>query len=253
MKFWLSVMFGVSVLFDLGASEMSRQQYLALVEKYPGTFLPRGEAHHGEIEIIVDPIRMEAIEQRTGRTVGVIASDPYWLWINDACLFPSGREGVYGRIIWVHSLDNIQGVAVLPVMPDGKIALNCNFRHASRTWEIECPRGGAEKGESSEQAARREALEETGLEIGQCYKLGEMAADTGVLGTIVPIYAAEVIGQQESRPEDGEAIDQIVTLTTEEILAAFRQGYLTCTIHGKEQRVPFRDPFLAYAILLYKQ
>jgi len=158
----------------LGASEASRQEYLELIKRYPSLVQPLGQASKGEIEILLDTDKMAAIEKSTGREVGIVAKDKYWLWINDACLFPSGHEGVYGRIFWTKSLDSTPGVAVMPVMPDGKIALNCNFRHATRSWEIELPRGVVNPGEAVEAAARREAMEETGMIIDSLMQLGSI-------------------------------------------------------------------------------
>ncbi len=114
------------------ASEASRQDYLELVKQYPQLVTPRGNASQGEIEIVLEADKMASIEKKTGRDVGVVQRDKYWLWINDACKFPSGHEGVYGRILWVKALESTPGVAVMPILPDGRIALNCNFRHATR-------------------------------------------------------------------------------------------------------------------------
>lgn len=236
----------------LNASDASRQQYLELISRHPAAASPQGVAANGEIEIILDPHKMAVIEKRTGRDVGVVAQDNYWIWLNDACLFPNGKEGVYGRILWVKSLESTPGVAVMPIMPDGTIVLNCNFRHATRTWEIELPRGGINKDESIEAAARRETVEETGMVIDSLYLLGELPPDTGISNTVVPIFAAKVVKQETPEREDSEAIEEILTLSPDTIKKAFVKGYHTCKIRGVETPVYFRDPFLAYALLLYE-
>lgn len=234
------------------ASEISRKEYLDLSKRYSNFIQPSGDASKGEIEIILDNDRMEAIEKATGREVGIIAQDNYWLWVNDACRFPNGNEGVYGRILWVNSLESSAGVVVMPILPDGKIVLNCNFRHATRSWEIELPRGRLESGESQEDAARRETMEETGMIIDCLTLLGEITPDSGVINTVNPIYMATVIEQHNAQHEDSEAIEEILSLTLNEIKLAFLNGYYICNIRGVEKKVAFRDPFLAYAILLYE-
>lgn len=90
----------------LQADEISRHRYLELAEQYPHLVLPRGDAIRGEIEILLDEEQMALIEKKSGRDVGVLREDPYWIWINDACKFPSGNEGVYGRIFWVRGLES---------------------------------------------------------------------------------------------------------------------------------------------------
>lgn len=245
-------LFLLLTISSLTASEISRAHYFELIQQYPNLVLPQGNAAKGEIEIILDNDKMAQIEQATGREVGLIFRDKYWFWINDACLFPNGKEGIYGRIIWNNSLENFGGVAVMPIVENGKVALNCNFRHATRSWEIELPRGGVEKGENVEKAVKRETLEETGMVVQNLIKLGEMTPDTGLTNTIVPIYVAKVVKRQEAQPEDSEAIEEILTLSIPEIKKAFSKGYHLCTIRGEKVRVNFRDPFLAYALVLYE-
>lgn len=243
----------ICLMFNsIEASDVTRQLYLDLAAKCPRLVHPQGLAVKGEIEILLDPKEMLAIEQKTGRDVGIIMRDKYWLWVNDACRFPSGQEGVYGRILWVKALEGTPGVAVMPILPDGRIVLNCNYRHGTRSWEMELPRGCVNLGESAEDAARRETLEETGMRIEKLIKLGECPSDTGITGTLVPIYAAKVIEKIDAEVDGTEAIEEIVALTVAQIKQALVQGYHTCTIRGKEQRVPFRDLFLAYAVLLYE-
>lgn len=238
--------------FPIEAGESTRQEYLHLVNRFPLLLSSQGDAAKGEIQVVLDPQKMAMIEKSTGREVGVVMQDKYWLWVNDACIFPSGHEGVYGRILWVNSLTSCPGVAVMPILPDGKVALNCNFRHATRSWEIELPRGGVNVGETVEAAAKRETLEETGLVVNDLILLGELATDTGLTGTVVPIYAANVVERQDSHHEASEAIEKILFLSIAEIKQAFLQGTYTCMVRGEEKQIPFRDAFLAYAILQYE-
>ncbi len=256
MKHILKLLF-VTILFlgqqTLTCSEASRQEYLELAKKYPRLISSQGDASKGEIEIILDSKKIEAIEKATGREVGVMQKDRYWLWVNDACLFPNGKEGVYGRILWVGSLVSSPSVAVMPILPDGRIALTCCFRHATRSWEIELPSGLVEPGERSEDAARREVLEETGMVVDHIEFLGGVTPDSGVETSVVPIFAAQVLSQEEPQLEDSEAIEQTLALTVEEIQKAFKEGFYKIDFRGEKKEVFFRDPFLSYALLIYLQ
>jgi ADP-ribose pyrophosphatase len=194
---------------------------------------------------------MAAIEAATGRDVGVMKRDKYWLWVNDACAFPNGKKGVYGRFMWMRSLEGAPGVAVMPILSDGKIVLNCNFRHATRSWEIELPRGVVDHGEDVEAAARRETLEETGMVVESLMLLGEITPDTGVANTIVPVFAANVGEKMVPQQQESEAIEEVLALSMQEIKHAFLQGYYECNVRGIQKKIPFRDPFLAYAIFMH--
>ncbi len=238
-------LFFVSVTFG---NEARIQSYLELLNRYPQTLGPFGQFQDKEIEIIRDPKKIAEIEIEMGRKVGIIAQDRYWIWINDAVKFPSGKNGIYGRLLWVKSLTGSPGVAVMALLPDKRIVLNCNYRHATRSWELELPRGTVEPNESLEQAAKREVKEETGMVVDALHLLGEMTPDTGLTNTIVPIYMAKVTAQQKSSPEESEAIASILALSQTEIEKGFLEGFMTLEIAGKKQKVHVRDPFLAFAL-----
>lgn len=245
-RFLLFFLCGYSGLI---ANEASRQEYLTLIQSHPEVVMPIGSAAKGEIEILLDPNKMTAIEEATGRDVGVLKSDSHWIWLNDACKFPDGREGVVGRIL-AKNLQRYPGAAVVPVLEDGKIVLNCEFRHSTRNWELEMPRGGVKPGESLEAAARREVLEETGMVVDQLIRLGEVTGDSGVTGMIIPIFMGIVADVQKPERESSEAINQTLTLSITEIEEAFSRGYIECRIEGETRRVNARDPFLAYALTI---
>ncbi len=236
----------------LSSSEKSRQDYLEIIREYPLLVSELGDAKKGEIEILIAPEKMAEIETKTGRDVGLIKKDKFWTFINDAVRFPSGAEGVYSRIIWNKALKDPKtvGVCVMPFIEGKGIVLNCNYRHATRSWELELPRGGVNENESLEDAARRETLEETGKVVKELTLLGSMTPDSGVVSTVVPIYHAKVEGSQANAPESSEAIEEIIVLTHAELRKALVDGYYVCKIRGETKRVHCRDPFLTYAILM---
>jgi ADP-ribose pyrophosphatase len=230
-------------------AEETFHEYLQLLQKHPKNFGLSGSFSNGEIEIIKDPAKMREIEKTTGRKVGIVAKDRYWIWVNDAVKFPNGKDGVYGRILSSKILEGSAGVAVMPVLPDGKIALNRNFRHATRSWEYELPRGAMDPNESIEAAAKREVKEETGMVLDELHSLGEMAVDSGLTNAVVPIILARVSKQEAATPDDSEAIEAVEAFSVKEIKEGYKKGYLTISKNGKTEKIPLRDPFLAYALL----
>ncbi len=227
----------------------STDKYLDYLNTYPKLSSYLGDAAKGEIEIILDKDLISTIQTQTGRHIGIIGNDTYWVWINDPVKFPSGKYGVYGRLLWKQSLtrDHV-GVAVMPILPNGKIILIRNFRHATRSWEYELPRGAVNVNESIESAALREVKEETGMIVDDLQLLGHIATDSGVTNSIVPIFSAKIASQKESEPEDSEAIAAIESFSIEDLKQGFVDGYLSATIDGKLCKIPLRDPFLAFAL-----
>ncbi|MBS0604110.1 MAG: NUDIX hydrolase [Verrucomicrobia bacterium] len=240
-------------------------RYLELVKDHPDTFGPFGKWQHGEIEITLNPEQIRKIENQTRlrlvskgvqefdaekwSSVGVVAEDNYWIWVRDAVIFPSGVYGTYDRLMWKSGLDGAPGVAILPLLSTKKIVVNINYRHATRSWEIELPRGQKKEGESLEKAAARELKEETGYQISKCTQLGTMAPDTGTLMTLVPVFCGEVSHSGETSKEYSEAIVQNPAFSKEEIKQGFARGYIEVPIKGELVKVNCRDPFLTFALL----
>lgn len=252
----IKIVFSLSILITPVIAGATERQALALDSyfKYLNTYSvlgPIGDASKGEIEIVQDKEKIKEIEQQTGRMVGVVAEDKYWLWINDAVKFPNNKYGVYGRIQWKCNLNPEGGGAVImPILPNGKVALIRNFRHATRSWEYELPGGAREPNETLEEAARRELKEETGMIAKEISLLGKVAVDPGTLNSVAPIFLARITETQTSTPEDSEAIAGVDAFSIAELKQGFIDGYLVVNIKGKEQRVPLRSAALAYAILM---
>lgn len=222
----------------------SWEEYLSFLEgSSSGSFL------EGEIEILKDLEEIQRAMKQTDRDVGIVYQDKYWIWINDPVRFPSGALGVYGRIVSRASLLGAVGAAVLPVLKDGRVALNCNFRHATRSWELEIPRGFSEKGETIEETARRELKEETGLIARELIFLGEIAPDSGTSSSIVPVFLAKIEEVGQACAEESEAIASILFLTPHQLKEILVQGSIILKKEGQEKRIFLRDPFLTYALL----
>jgi len=244
-------------------SDASLDSYFLYVQQLGAS---KGDYKKGEIEVVLDVAEIQKVQKtqeerlvkkgfsaadaKTFSHVGLISEDQYWIWLRDAVLFPKGVPGTYDRLIPKSALKKQgPGVAVLPLLPSGAIVLNLNYRHATRSWELELPRGGMDPKETVEEAARREVREETGYVPSTLVFLGYMAPDTGILSSVVPVYLGKVSSKEAADPEDSEAIADVLSFTKEEIQKGLMQGYLEVMVEGKKQKVPLRDAFLTFAFL----
>jgi 8-oxo-dGDP phosphatase len=86
----------------------------------------------------------------------------------------------------------VGGVAVLPVMADGRIALVCHWRPAIDGWSWEAVKGFVEAGEEPAAAAARELAEETGLECAadDLIALGSVHPEPAAMATRAALYIA---------------------------------------------------------------
>lgn len=71
-----------------------------------------------------------------------------------------------------YRIESSDGVLVMALTSDGKIILVRQFRHAIRATTLEFPAGSIERGETPEEAAKRELLEETGYRAGTLRLMG---------------------------------------------------------------------------------
>jgi ADP-ribose pyrophosphatase len=99
--------------------------------------------------------------------------------------------------------DLVTGVAILPVF-NNQVGLIRIYRPPFRAWCFEIPHGFTEPGETDEMAARRETLEETGLNADRLADLGYIMSDAGVVAGRIHLYLAESSSQVSAQtPEAG--------------------------------------------------
>jgi ADP-ribose pyrophosphatase len=109
-------------------------------------------------------------------------------------------EAAAAPYYWIDSPDC---VSVLAVTADGKVPLVRQYRPALDRESLELPAGHIDAGETSEAAARRELLEETGYEAPALEFLGMLDPDTGRLRARIWCYFARD-AVKVAEPEAGE-------------------------------------------------
>jgi ADP-ribose pyrophosphatase len=106
-------------------------------------------------------------------------------------------------------------VVVVPVLPDGRIVLIRQYRHAAGQYLWELVAGHKEPHEGFLQGAHRELLEETGYTALRIEKMLEIFPSPGVLGEKMVIYLADGLAKRKARPEDDEKITQRIVALRE--------------------------------------
>jgi ADP-ribose pyrophosphatase len=150
--------------------------------------------------------------------VGVLADDPYAMMLREAVRFPDGAFGLYNRIILPG------GVVILPVL-QGSVVLIHRFRHGTRRFEYEAPRGIAGEAERIEEDARRELLEEIGAAAEELVDLGEVSTTSGIVGETMRLFLARI--GSTGAPDRHEAIARIVTCSLDETERMIKSGEIS--------------------------
>ena len=201
-----------------------------------------GKASDDEIEIID---RREA--PRIRAKTGIVIEDKLHYFVRDAVRYPSGEVGTAMRIIGCTMHDGPSGVVAL-CSRNGNIFLRETFRHATRRWELETPRGQRETGMSAEDAARKEISEELGFRVEHIEQIGEVSGDTAILASTLSVFWAELApGEPHDHPEDKEAFGRIVEIFPPELRTRIsrceiRDGYTLAALTFAQVAGKFRIP-----------
>lgn len=203
------------------------EQYFALVQKHPEMFVnPPG----GEITVLLNRDDIREVEELAREyylanglppewaTVGIAYQDNYLLVLRDAVRFPDGTRWTYFRLV---DDDGTQGVITLPIY-NGQVLLTRHFRHATRKWHIEIPRGFGNKGLSNEENARRELIEETSATITRMVSLGQAYPNTGAGSECNEFFYAEISSYGAVDPREG--ISELLLVTIPEFENLLRDG-----------------------------
>ena len=119
--------------------------------------------------------------------------------------------------------------AVLPLTQDGKVVLTHEYRHGLGRIAVALPGGTTEGGESPEDCARRELLEETGLEVGRLMHMYSGNSLTGYLsGTLHLFFAKDC--RATGRKPDPEEVESLLYLSPTQALDRARRGEFESTV-----------------------
>jgi ADP-ribose pyrophosphatase len=98
-------------------------------------------------------------------------------------------------------------VVVIPHLPDGRIIMVRQYRHAVRESLWELVAGGMERGETPRQSARRELREETGYRARIFKPLLEFFPSPGILSEKMHLVEARDLTLSSSQPDADERIE----------------------------------------------
>jgi ADP-ribose pyrophosphatase len=147
-----------------------------------------------------------AAKKKTAKSTGkivrrtIIYKGPIFGVRRDQVLEPTGLRTM--REVITHP----GSVVVMPVLPDGRIILIRQYRHAARQFLWELVAGRMDPGENVRQAAARELIEETGYRAKKLRVFMDLFPSPGFLEERMFILIAKGLTLGKAEPEEDERI-----------------------------------------------
>jgi len=123
----------------------------------------------------------------------------------DEVLLPNGETGTRE---WIN---HPGAVVIIPILPNGEIALIKQFRYAARSEFLELPAGKLDEGEDPKACAFRELEEEIGYRAGKMQFIANIHPAIGFANEIMSIYLAEDLKKTNCNRDKDEFIELIPT------------------------------------------
>jgi ADP-ribose pyrophosphatase len=145
-----------------------------------------------------------------------------WITIwHDEVTRPDGQPGVYGV---VHFANLAAGVLVLD--DDDRVLLVGQHRYALDDYSWELPEGGVPAGETVLEGARRELLEETGVEARDWLELARVHLSNSVSDELAVLFVATGLTHGVATPDGTEDLE-IRWLPFDDVLAMTLDGRIS--------------------------
>jgi ADP-ribose pyrophosphatase len=121
-------------------------------------------------------------------------------------------------------LESRSWVNVIPMTPERDIVMVRQYRHGSGEVTLEIPGGLVDPGDTPEEAASRELLEETGYQAQDWVKIGEVNPNPALFNNRCYTYLAENV-RNVARPSLDQTEDiEVVLIPIADILEMIRSG-----------------------------
>jgi ADP-ribose pyrophosphatase len=140
--------------------------------------------------------------------------------LRDAIALPNGKHAT--REYVVHP----GAVVIIPLLDDGKVVLERQFRYPIGEVMFEFPAGKLDADENPQFCGQRELLEETGYSATHWAYAGKTHLAIAYSTEVLHIYFAKGLTLGERKLDDGESLD-VITATPAELLAWCGQGLVT--------------------------
>lgn len=182
---------------------------------------PKMFAESDQIRIVLNRSIVNDFVEKTRIKVGVLYSSPYHYLVVDLIQEKDGTYYTYERIL--PAIET--GAVVALTIYNEKFVLLKQFRHAIRESQFCFPRGFGEPDLSAEENVKKELQEELGASIRRYAYLGDVAADSGLVGNLTSVFVCEIETFEKRCFYEG--IEDVTMLTADEMKNWIAEGKIT--------------------------
>jgi ADP-ribose pyrophosphatase len=118
------------------------------------------------------------------------------------------------------------GAALVVPLDGDRVTLIKQYRHCAKGYLWEAPAGTLNAGETPEQCARREIVEEAGLEALELHHAGHIFTAPGFCDEKIHIFIATKTQPAPKHPDDDEVITEIKQFSYDECFAMVSEGHI---------------------------
>jgi ADP-ribose pyrophosphatase len=137
----------------------------------------------------------------------------------DIVRLPNGKEA-FREVV-----EHPGAVAVVPVLPDGRILLVRQFRHPVGKVLLEIPAGKLDAGEDPDECALRELEEETGYRAGTMERKTSIFTGPGFTDEVIHMYIACDLIKTAANPDEDEFLE-VKAYEPQDIRRMIREGLI---------------------------
>lgn len=155
----------------------------------------------------------------------MVAYNNNWITVHhNEVVNPSGNDGIYGVV----HFKNL-AIGIIPLDDDLNTWIVGQYRYPLNQYSWEIPEGGGKLTEDALESAKRELIEECGLEAKTWHKILTMHLSNSVSDEVSYVFVAKGLKQVMAQPEETEQL-QIKKVPFTQVYNMVMDGEITDAI-----------------------